>query len=152
MSTATTGVGDIGSRYGARVRRRTLIRTEVLVLVLVTLWLVIPVLRLAVDEGSVPSNRAARAVPAGIEIVTAEVQCGSGGCWRDLTLQWPDHSAAELRAKLGLPPGSTGQRCGPASLLDRRYACVGVDESLTPQPGGSDLVRVEVWWMRPGWR
>ncbi|RYY06888.1 MAG: hypothetical protein EON55_22390, partial [Alphaproteobacteria bacterium] len=115
-------------------------------LVLLTLWLVVPLLRLAVDESSVPSDRAAQALPAGAQIVTAELQCGSGGCWRDLTLRWPDHSATELRAKLGLPPGSTVQRCRPASLLDRRYACVGVDETLAPQPGGPDLVRVEVWW------
>lgn len=124
----------------------------VLVLVLVTLWLVVPLLRLAVDEGSVPSNRAAQAVPAGVEVVTAEVQCGSGGCWRDLTLRWPEHSADELRARLALPSGSTVQRCRPASLLDRRHACVGVDETLAPEPGGSDLLRVEVWWTRPGRR
>lgn len=124
----------------------------VLALVLVTLWLVVPLLRLAVDEGSVPSNRAAKAVPTGVEIVSAEVQCGSGGCWRDLTLRWPEHSTTELRTRLGLPPPGTAQRCRPASLLDRRHACVGVDESLTPQPGGLDLLRVEVWWTRPGWR
>ena len=147
-----TGAGNSGRRYGARVRRAMVIRVAVLVLVLVMLWLVVPVVRLAVDEGSVPSNRAARAVPAGVEVVAAEVQCGSGGCWRDLTLRWLDHPAADLRARLGLPPGGMTQRCRAASLVDRRYACVGVDETLTPQPGRSDLLRIEVWWTRPGWR
>ena len=124
----------------------------VLLLVLVMLWWVVPFVRLSFDEGSVPSNRVAQAVPAGVEVVDAEVQCGSGGCWRDLTLRWPDHSAIDLRTSLGLPPGGTTQRCRAASLVDRRYACVGVDEVLTPQPGRSDLLRIEVWWTQPGWR
>ena len=53
-----TGEGNSGRRYGARVRRATVTRVAVLVLVLVILWLVVPVVRLAVDEGSVPSDRA----------------------------------------------------------------------------------------------
>ena len=128
------------------------VRAAVLVLVLVMLWCVVPLVRLAVDEGSVPSNGAARIVPAGVVVINAEVQCGSGGCWRDLTLRWPDHSAIDLRTRLGLPPGGTTQRCRAASLVDRRYACLGVDETLAPQPDRSDLLRVEVWWNRPEWR
>lgn len=129
-----------------------MIRASVLVVVLVTLWLVVPLLSLAVDEGSVPSNRAARAVPAGVEVVTSEEQCGSGGCWRDLTLRWPGRSVADLRAKLGLPPGDTSQRCRAASWVDRRRACLGVDATLAPQSSAIDLLRVVVWWTRPGWR
>lgn len=90
------------------------------VAVLVTLWLVVPLLRLAVDEMSVPADRAARAVPSGVEVVTSEEQCGSGGCWRDLTLRWPCRSTAELCTRLGLAPNGTTQRCRAASFLDRR--------------------------------
>lgn len=119
---------------------------------LVTLWLVVPLLRLAVDEVSVPTDRTARAVPSGVEVVTSEERCGSGGCWRDLTLRWPGRSATDLRARLDLAPDGTTQRCRAASVLDLRRACVGVDDVLSPQSGAPDLLRVEVWWRRPGWR
>jgi hypothetical protein len=91
--------------------------------VCVALFLVAPVLWLAVDEGAVPASSDAPALPAGVTVAHEEVMCGSGGCWRELTLNGPDGQApAELAAILGLPH----ETCSARSLLDRRRVCSGV--------------------------
>ncbi|MBE9926004.1 hypothetical protein G8C93_08875 [Cellulosimicrobium cellulans] len=109
-----------------------------LVLVLVG-WLVVPVLWVEVDEAGTPP---VPPFPTEVQVVDAGTGCGSGGCWRELTLSWPGHDRDALRARVGL---GTGQRCDAMSFLDRRVRCVG--EADDEAPGAT--LRVDVGWSRP---
>lgn len=55
-------------------------------------------------EGDVPPATAVR-LPAGSELVDDDVECGSGGCWRLLTVRPPEGTSVhELSAALGTTP------------------------------------------------
>lgn len=82
-----------------------------------------PVLWLAVDEEAVPASSDVPALPAGVTVTHEDVQCGSGGCWRELRLRGTGgQSAAEIAAGVGLQH----ETCQARSLLDRRRVCSGV--------------------------
>ncbi|MFJ3384042.1 MULTISPECIES: hypothetical protein [unclassified Curtobacterium] len=52
-------------------------------------------------EGDVPSASVV-ALPSGSAVVDDDIECGSGGCWRLLTVHPPDGSTAEdLATELG---------------------------------------------------
>jgi hypothetical protein len=83
-----------------------------------------PVLWLQVDEGAIPPSSDVPSLPAGVSINSGEVLCGSGGCYRRLTLSGPaGQSPEELAASIGLPH----QVCHARSLLDRRRVCSHLD-------------------------
>jgi hypothetical protein len=75
-----------------------------------------------VDEAAVPSGNPS--VPAGFSATDGELQCGSGGCWRQVTVSPPaDLSRTDavdaLQAVLG---------CGPINPLTFRRSCVELDD------------------------
>ena len=86
------------------------------------LVLAAPVLWLRIDEAGVPPLSDAR-LPAGATVRHEEIQCGSGGCWRELTLDGlPGNSSEERAASIGHPH----ETCRARSLIDRRRVCTGV--------------------------
>lgn len=110
-----------------------------LVLLLIV-WLVGPVLWVELDEAGIPP---VPTFPDGVEIVDEDMGCGSGGCWRELTLSRPEHDRDALRAAVGLD--AEGRRCDAMSFLDRRVRCVWeVDDDAT-----GTALRVDVGWHRP---
>ncbi|WP_456599887.1 hypothetical protein [Blastococcus sp. SYSU DS0616] len=109
---------------GRALRSRRSLRVWSAVLAVATaLVLAAPTLRLAFDEGAVPPSSDTPALPTGVTVAREEVACGSGGCWRELTLRGPrGQSAADLAASVGLPQ----EVCSARSLLDRRRVCTGI--------------------------
>jgi len=107
--------------------------------VLLVGWLVVPVLRVELDEAGTPP---VPSFPDGVQVVDTGTGCGSGGCWRELTLSWPRHDRDALRTRVGL---GAGQRCAAMSFLDRRVRCVGEVDDETPE----ETLRVDVSWRRP---
>jgi hypothetical protein len=91
------------------------------------LYFVVPVVSLAFDEAAVPAVSDAPPLPEGVTVAHEEVLCGSGGCWRELTLDGPGgRSAGQLSAWLGVEPGQ--EVCAARNLVDRRRVCSGVIE------------------------
>ena len=99
---------------------RTVLRSCAGLVLGVALVLVAPVLWLQVDEGAVPSASDAPALPAGVQVASDELSCGSGGCslWLRL-IATEGRSPAALLARAGYQE----RTCGPDSLLDRRRVC-----------------------------
>lgn len=102
-------------------------RLFVLLALLVTIAgvaLVGPVVMIEVDDGwAIPPSSDAPDLPAGVTIASDERQCGSGGCWRELTLRGAELEELEaLAATLGMPE----EVCRARSLLDWRRVCTGV--------------------------
>lgn len=77
-----------------------------------------PNLWLEVDEAATPPVSAAR-LPGGVHVVGQERQCGSGGCWWQLTLVPSDPAQTHTVAH-------PGERCAARSWIDRRTVCTGV--------------------------
>ncbi len=109
-------------------------------LVLLVVWLAGPVLWVELDEAGTPP---VPAFPDGVQVVDEGIGCGSGGCWRELTLSWSGHGRDAVRARVGLD--DAGRRCDAMSVLDRRVRCVWeVDDE-----GPGTTLRVDVGWRRP---
>lgn len=118
--------------------RKLLIGTAAALLVFAVVF-VAPAVWLAVDEAAVPPRSDVPALPAGVRVIDEQVQCGSGGCWRELTLAGPaNESPTQIAAGLGL----SHETCSPRSLVDRREVCRGVTVT-----GGK--VRLYVKFHRP---
>ncbi|MCO7272240.1 hypothetical protein [Cellulosimicrobium cellulans] len=122
------------------VGRRAGVAGAAVGLVLLVGWLVGPVLWVELDEAGTPP------VPTfadGIQVVHEETGCGSGGCWRELTLSWSGHDRDAVRARVDLD--GAGRRCDAMSVLDRRVRCVWeVDDEASDAS-----LRVDVGWHRP---
>ncbi|HEY0117501.1 MAG TPA: hypothetical protein VGC04_01850 [Cellulomonas sp.] len=102
--------------------RRAVITGVAALVALAVVVLVGPLVALEVDEGAVPPVSAAR-LPEGVRVVDQEQECGSGGCWWELTLSTTDGRApADLLAGLG----ASGETCGARSWIDRRTVCTGL--------------------------
>lgn len=85
--------------------------------------ILMPVLWLQIDETAVPAASEAPPLPSGVVVVDDQVACGSGGCWRALTLAGvAARSTDELAASLHLAQ----ETCAARSLLDRRVVCTQV--------------------------
>ncbi|WP_264032350.1 hypothetical protein [Cellulosimicrobium sp. SH8] len=123
-----------------RVGRRAGFAGAAVGLVLLVGWLVGPVLWVELDEAGTPP---VPTFPDGAQVVDEGMGCGSGGCWRELTLSWPGHDRDAVRARVGLD--DTGRRCDAMSVLDRRVRCVW---EVDGEASGTTL-RVDVGWRRP---
>ena len=105
-------------------------------------YFVVPVLSLAFDEAAVPAVSDAPPLPEGVTVAHEDVLCGSGGCWRELTLDGPGgRSAGELAAWLGVEPGQ--EICEARNLVDRRRVCSGVSD---PARGAVGYLRFDRSW------
>lgn len=111
------------NRPASRVFRRSLLLL-VLVVTIAGVALLGPVVMIELDDGwAIPPSSDAPDLPAGVTVAAEERQCGSGGCWRELTLQGPDdQTPQEIAASLDLPE----EVCRARSVLDRRRVCAGV--------------------------
>jgi len=101
-----------------------------------------PVLWVIIDDSALPPEPD---LPAGITVLSRDVSCGSGGCYRELLLVGSrGQSGTEVIAELGLQVGA--ELCRARSLIDRRSACTYV--------GGlyGDEVDVSVYYDRNGSR
>jgi hypothetical protein len=102
---------------------KRLLRLLAVLAVVTVAVLAAPVLWLAVDEGAVPEAADAPALPPGVSVTRDEVLCGSGGCWRELTLRGTDgQRAVDVAASVG----PSDETCRARGLLDRRRVCSGV--------------------------
>ena len=73
-------------------------------------------LALFATEGAVPPQSRVPELPVGTEITSSDTECGSGGCWREVTISPAPHSSPDaLAEELGLQ--SVEQRY-PWSLRD----------------------------------
>jgi hypothetical protein len=85
------------------------------------------VLWAGIDEGGVPSG--APDLPVGFSVAGEQLQCASGGCWRELALRLPegvDGSQALdlLRPALG---------CGPPDPITFRRTCTSLLDEDSPR-------------------
>ena len=110
-------------------------------------WAVLPVVAVELDEGGVPTNRQAH-LPRDVDVLAADESCGSGGCWRALTLAWPGHSSGELERRLGLGDDGQTETCRAVSVLDRRRVCLGTGSVVEPSAVPGQLT-VQLRWRRP---
>lgn len=101
-----------------------------------------PVIWVHINDAAVPPGPK---VPADVTVLSRDVFCGSGGCYRELVLVGSTgQSGLDLVAALELQVGS--EECRPRSLIDRRSACryvEGVD---------GDEVRLTTYYDRNGSR
>lgn len=103
-------------------RRRAVITGVVVVAALAGVVLVGPLVALELGEGAVPPVSAAR-LPEGVRVVDQGQECGSGGCWWDLTLS---ATGGQVPAELLAGLGGSNETCGARSWVDRRTVCTGV--------------------------
>jgi len=89
-----------------------------------------PVVWVEIDGGEPPPASDVPHLPDGVTIARDETMCGSGGCWRELTVRGPrGRSPTERAASLGWPE----ETCAARSFLDRRRVCSGV--TVAPDGG-----------------
>lgn len=104
--------------------RRTLfwiLRTLAGLGVLLLIW-VAAVLWVRLDEAAVPSTSAFPDLPAELVVGEPELQCASGGCWRELEVQAGTAARArQLATDLGLET----EQCGAWNPLIWRRTCIG---------------------------
>ncbi|GAA4425652.1 hypothetical protein GCM10023169_23510 [Georgenia halophila] len=121
--------------------RRTPAAVALALVALTAIVLAAPVLLLILDEGAVPPRSDVPDLPDDVRVTHEEVLCGSGGCYRDLTLEGPpDHTPAQTAASMGSPQ----QTCSARNLLDRRRVCTHVEII-------QDAVHLYVQFQRPRW-
>lgn len=84
---------------------------------------------LVLTGASLPPASAAPALPTGLTVESQSKGCGSGNCYRLLTIGSENGlSHQEIVRRLGIPH----EKCRPNGwLLDRRDLCVGLDEDRT---------------------
>lgn len=106
------------------MRWKTVAAVVVSLLGVALVGLAAPVVWLTIDETAVPPASDAPSIPEGVAASHQGVSCGSGGCWREWTLNAsPSRSGRQLADNLDIPAES----CGSRSLLDRREVCTWVD-------------------------
>ncbi|WP_369375104.1 hypothetical protein AB1046_10705 [Promicromonospora sp. Populi] len=105
------------------VRARTVVRGVVGLAVVAAVGLTFPPLWLLVDEWAKPPASALPALPDGARVVAEDMGCGSGGCWRELTVDAPDGMSGEELAAEVMPEGETSAFQG---VLDLRRVVTGV--------------------------
>lgn len=108
----------------SRISPRRLLALFAVLIAVAGAAMLVPVVMIEIGDGNaIPPSSDAPDLPADVSIESDERQCGSGGCWRELTLHGPEHQTAEeLAASLDMPEES----CEARSLLDRRRVCTGV--------------------------
>ncbi|TLK56349.1 hypothetical protein [Glutamicibacter sp. V16R2B1] len=89
--------------------------------VLLLIW-VAAVLWVRLDEAAVPGTSAFPDLPTELIVGEPELQCASGGCWRELEVQAGTAARArQLATDLGLET----EQCGAWNPLIWRRTCIG---------------------------
>lgn len=104
-------------------RAQTVVPVAVAVVVLAAIGLTLPPLWLIVDESAMPPASVLPVLPDGAHVVDERMGCGSGGCWRELTVEAPAGMSGEDLAARVLPDGSASTFQG---VLDLRRVTSGV--------------------------
>jgi hypothetical protein len=108
------------------LRTRSVVRGVVALAAIAAVALVLPPLSLAVDESAMPPASSLPALPEGARVTGEDMGCGSGGCWRELTVDAPPGmSGKELAAEI-LPDGRV---CPFQGTFDLRRVCSWVMEA-----------------------
>lgn len=110
-------------------RQRPLVTVRTILAVLATLIavggaaIIAPVLLIELDDGyTIPHVSDAPELPEGVTVIDDQRNCGSGGCWQELTLRGPQNqSHSKLAASLNFPQDAWN--CEARSLFDRRQLC-----------------------------
>lgn len=103
--------------------------------------LALPPLSLAVDESAVPPASSLPALPEGARVTGEDMGCGSGGCWRELTVDAPHGmSGTELAAEM--PAGTV---CSLQGVFDLRRVCSWVMETETEAGSVQVNLQYERW-------
>ncbi|MFI5842491.1 hypothetical protein ACIA8K_22565 [Catenuloplanes sp. NPDC051500] len=102
--------------------RKALLAVPVAVVLIVCSWAVwYGWLGAFADEGALPPRSSAPDLPAGASVVDESVACGSGGCWRLITVAPPaGTSPVDLAAGMGL----SEERCTEPTIVEPRSVCV----------------------------
>lgn len=107
MEHAQTFDQDAWDTHARRVTRRRMVRTILLTVAVVLVLFYagrVAWLFMMADEGDVPPVSVVQ-LPAGAEVLSESVGCGSGGCTLNLTVRPPvGHSADDLAAEMGATP------------------------------------------------
>ncbi|WP_223944250.1 hypothetical protein [Arthrobacter sp. StoSoilB20] len=112
----------MAKQFHSHARPRAGCISVLLVGVVFIAWLC-SILWTAIDEGGVPSDAGFPAVPAPSKAGVISLECGSGGCSREMVVDvQPPHTAQSLGAEMGL----TSERCGPLNLWTLRKTCTGI--------------------------
>ena len=98
------------------VRARTVVPLAVGVVALAAIGLTLPPLWLIVDESAMPPASVLPTLPDGARVVGQDMGCGSGGCWRELTVEAPAGMSGEELAARVLPDGSASAFQGVLDL------------------------------------
>jgi hypothetical protein len=107
--------------------------------VIAAVALVLPPLSLAVDESAMPPASSLPALPEGARVTGEDMGCGSGGCWRELTVDAPHGMSGEELAAEVLPDGGV---CPFQGTFDLRRVCSWVMET------GAESVQVNLQYDR----
>lgn len=84
-------------------RAQTVVPVAVAVVAFAAIGLTLPPLWLAVDESATPPASVLPVLPDGAHVVDERMGCGSGGCWRELTVEAPVGTSGEELAARVLP-------------------------------------------------
>jgi hypothetical protein len=88
--------------------------------VLLTVWMFLR----HIDGGGAPSASDRPDLPRGVSVERSEKQCGSGGCWLELTLT---DAVSRTPAELVTVLNSQHETCHRRGLLDRRQVCTSAE-------------------------
>ena len=105
------------------LRTRTVVRSVVALAVLAAVGVSLPPLSLAIDEAAMPPTSSLPALPDGARVTAEGKGCGSGGCWRELTVEPPAGMPGEALAAAVVPDDAA---CAFQGVLDLRRVCTGV--------------------------
>ena len=108
------------------VRARTVVRGAVVLAVVAAVGLALPPLSLIVRESAMPPASSLPTLPEGAHVTAEDMGCGSGGCWRELTVGAPAGMSGEELAAEVVPDGEARAFQG---MLDLRRVCAGVIEA-----------------------
>lgn len=98
---------------------------------------------LLVDEGPVPSRSFDPEIPVGATLLSSEINCASGGCWRELHIDPPEGlSAQELAQEMGIE----SKRCTLLPSLDVLSVCITSEVGHQSNPADAPLqVYIRYW-------
>lgn len=103
--------------------RKRIVRITILTIIgLLVAWKV-SVLWTLVSKNDAPSVAGFRKVPGPSQVREVTMDCGSGGCWREMIIDIKSpQTATSLAAEMGIET----EQCGPIDLWTLRKTCTGV--------------------------